>query len=243
MKHKTLCIYVFHIYNERVKYFIENAIYKDESIDFLIVANDPSITIKDIKLPEFCNFMNRENLGYDFGAWSYGILKDNLYKSYSYFMFVNSSVMGPYTKHKNNWIDLFTSKLSNNIKLYGCTINTIKNPLLYSHVQSYLFTLDINTLEYLIKNDIFSLEKYAKTFDEAILNYEIRMSRLIIENGWNIGCRMNIFNEVDFTFKTEQTINKYLFYDDMMYSEYENDVWKREEIIFVKGNRIKCPLS
>lgn len=35
------------------------------------------------------------------------------------------------------------------------------------------------------------------------------------------------------------TINIYF----MMYSEYENDAWKCEEIIFVKGNRIKCPLS
>jgi len=31
MKHKTLCIYVFHIYNERVKYFIENVIYKNDA--------------------------------------------------------------------------------------------------------------------------------------------------------------------------------------------------------------------
>lgn len=261
----TLCIYVFHIYNDRVKHFIENALYKDDNTDFLFIANDTSITRNTIKLPNYCKFENRKNIGYDFGAWSYGILKDNVYKEYDYFMFINSSVIGPYVENKEKWIDIFTSNLKDNLKLYGCTINTINSPMKSSHVQSYLFCVNKNTLEYLIEQNIFSLTKYAKTFHEAIFHREVRMSRIILQKGWNIGCRMKIFKNVDFTFKDvdvklkkindwipipsdmiddedmmfDVELTHWLFENDMMYESYEHKAWTREELIFIKGNRVR----
>ena len=37
---KLLVLYVFHIYNDRVKHFIENCIFYDENVDFIIISNN-----------------------------------------------------------------------------------------------------------------------------------------------------------------------------------------------------------
>ena len=75
-----------------------------------------------------------------------------------------------------------------------------------SHVQSYIFSIDIITLQYLIDCHIFSLTNYAKTFSDAVNKKEILMSRKIIENNWNIGCLFKYYKDDDFTFKTKKKI-------------------------------------
>ena len=50
-----------------------------------------------------------------------------------------------------------------------------------------IFSMDKETLNYLIRCEIFSISNYAITFDDAIWNKEVLMSRKIIENVWNIG--------------------------------------------------------
>jgi hypothetical protein len=37
---KTLVLYVFHIYNDRVQHFIDNAIFYDENVDFTFKINN-----------------------------------------------------------------------------------------------------------------------------------------------------------------------------------------------------------
>ena len=132
-----------------MKYFIENAIFNDENIDFIIISN---------------------NKGYDFGGWSDALLENDLYKNYNNFIFVNSSVIGPFISHKHDckWTDIYINGLRDNVKLFGSTINTCGDPLNKSHVQSYIFSMNKNTLKYLINCEIFSMKNYAKTFNQAI---------------------------------------------------------------------------
>lgn len=227
---KTLVLYVFHQYNDRVQHFIDKCIFYDEKIDFLIIINSLEI---DIKVPEYVKILKRENIGYDFGGWSDGLLNNDLYKNYGYFIFVNSSVIGPYlpVDYKCKWTDIFLDGLTNDIKLFGCTINTIFTPH-YAHVQSYLFSMNYGTLAYLIKSEIFS-KNYVKTFYDAIWLKEVHMSRKIIENGWNIGCLMNHYKGCDF--------RRYLnvaYLGDMMFNEhFKMNSLTFEEVVFIKGNR------
>jgi len=140
---------------------------------------------------------------------------------------------------------IYINNLRDNIKLYGSTINS--NPynktndltLSSAHVQSYIFSMDITTLYYLIDRGIFSTD-YVETFFDAILKKEIKMSRLILENGWNIGSMMKIYKGVDFTFR-DKTVHNYKtqFFGDIMYPKYENKLWMRQGLVFIKGNRIK----
>ena len=235
---KTLVLYAFHEYNSRVLNFINNCIFYDEDVDFLVIANSLNSTFD---VPEYVKVLNRENIGFDFGAWSHGLLHDNIYKNYDYFIFINSSVIGPYLPmyYSGNWTDIFIEGLTNEIKLFGCTINCniiFNNGI--PHVQSYCFSMNKETLEFLIAEDIFSISNYASTMNEAIYLKEIRMSSLIINNGWNIGCLMKYYNGIDFRLPPNQRGCNLL--NDMVYNRsFETKFFKAfEEIVFIKGNRL-----
>ena len=234
---KILILYVFHIYNQRVNYFINNAIIEDDNVDYIIIANDKNAQLNS--LPSYVKTLYRDNIGYDFGGWSEALLTNNLYQNYEYFICVNSSVIGPYLppNYTGKWYDIYINGLTDNVKLFGSTINTMFNPATHAHVQSYIFSMDKNTLEYLIKCDIFSFN-YTKTFKETIEKKEILMSRKIIENGWNIGSLLNHYKNVDFTFSTKKPKDyRIQFLDDLINNKYYGLLWNKYNLVFVKGNR------
>jgi len=238
---KLLVLFVFHIYNERVESFIKNCIFKDDNIDFVIVCNNKKIVYD---CPDYVKKINRDNIGFDFGGWSHALLYNNLYSSYDNFIFVNSSVIGPFLKTEGiKWTDIYLSGLKDNVKLFGSTINTVSDPEHKSHVQSYIFSMDKLTLEYLIKCNIFSINRNVRNMNEAIWNKEVLMSRKIIENGWNIGSLLPYYQGVDFTFSNKKFKDyKLKNYDDLMFNKYHNVLWNEYELLFVKGNRIQINL-
>lgn len=235
---KVLVLYVFHSYNERVKYFLNNAIFFDENVHFIVIINGNTIFLE---MPQYVKVLVRDNIGYDFGGWSDALLTNNLYLNYDKFIFVNSSVSGPFIPphFKGKWTDIYLNGLQNNVKLFGSTINTMENPIYHSHVQSFIFSMDKETLEYLIGCNIFSMTHYAKDYGTAVFNKEIAMSRLIIKNNWNIGSLMTIYKDVDFTFKNKHPYEyNIIFYNDPMNEYFRNVIWNEYELIFIKGNRI-----
>ena len=247
---KILVLYVFHEYNERVTYFCSHAIFQDSNVDFVIIHNN----IDDINMNmdlfrDYTNvkFIQRENKGYDFAGWSHALLQDNLYQNYDFFIFANSSTLGPFlpSYYKKNWTNIFIDGLQNNVKLFGSTINnagynTQIDPYLFAHVQSYIFSMDKEALEYLIQCGIFSIHNISKTLLEAVHEKEILMSRKIIEKGWNIGCIHNYYKNIDFTFTTSCPDDLHFhFLGDIMYPYfYEARFWNLTDLVFVKGNRI-----
>lgn len=246
---KTLILYVFHEFTNRVKYFIENGIFESENHTFLIIINNNKIP-EIMNLPEYVKVLQRDNVGFDFGGWSDGLLNDDLYKDYDKFIFINSSCMGPFTPsyYSGNWCDIFTNNITDDIKLFGTSINNCNyntniievstNPMKQSHIQSWVFCLDKIALDLLIEKGIFS-RQYEKTHIDAINNREVPMSREIIKNGWNIGSLMVHYNNVDFRFKDKQPSDyKIEFFNDVVYdNHYFNSNLHPYEVIFVKDNR------
>jgi len=236
---KLLVLYVFHIYNDRVKHFIENCIFYDENVDFIIISNDKN---NKFEVPNYVKTFFRDNIGYDFGGWSDALLTDNLYENYDNFIFVNSSVIGPFipSYFKDKWTDIYINGLQNNVKLFGSTINTCCDPLNKSHVQSYIFSVNKTTLIYLIDCEIFTNTKYVTTFKDAIWQKEVLMSRKILENNWNIGSLMPLYKDVDFTFTSKAPTEYNIpFLDDVTFPPDLNTTWNLYEVVFIKGNRIK----
>lgn len=249
---KTLILYAFHQFNVRVKYFIDHAIFKDDNFDFIIIYNDPGALHKqlfmqprthklrtntiDLAVPDYVTVIHRDNIGYDFGAWSEGLLAGDRYKQYDSFIFLNSSVMGPYLPdgYAKQWPYRFLDGLKENVKLFGSTINALGDPRSAIHVQSFAFCTNKEGLEHLISKSIFSLTDFAKTFTDAIYKREIRMSREIIAAGWNIGSLMKHYDVVDFTFTTRSPESYNIrWYMDIM----DPNGLDRKEVMFVKGNR------
>ena len=234
---KTLVLYVFHQYNERVKRFIDNCIFYDEHVDFIIISNNNKDSF--YAPSPYVKVLFRENIGFDFGGWSDALLTDNLYQQYDNFIFVNSSVVGPFLppNYTGKWTDIFINGLKDNIKLFGSTINMIDNPLHRSHVQSYIFATDKEALQHLINNSIFSTTNYAHTFGDAI-GKEVSMSRIILQNNWNIGSLYKDFKDIDFTFRNKSPYEyTFQYINDVMYPKYRNVLWNEYDLVFVKGNR------
>jgi len=241
---RVLVIYVFHVFNDRVKTFINCGIFSDPNTDFLMICNDPTIDLGKLSLPEHVKSVKRENIGFDFGAHSYGLLTNDLYKDYDKYVLLNSSCMGPYipSYFTGKWTDIFLQGLKGNVKLFGSMINTERNPVHLAHVQSNIFALDKETLEYLIEKDIFNTTHPCKDLVESVNKEEIGMSRAVIENGWNIGCLFPGFQDIDFTFKDKSphdygSRSKYLFEGDLMYPRFRYTLWDPFQLVFYKGNR------
>jgi len=228
---KTLVLYVFHEYNKRVERFIRNSIFYAEDVDFMVIVNNKTI---QFEVPDYVKILRRDNIGFDFGGWTDGLLTNEIYKSYDNFIFVNSSVVGPFLR-SGRWTDIYINGLTGNVKLFGSTINTCCEngdpSLCKPHVQSYIFAMNKSTVHYLIDKGIFG--EYTKTFVDTIWNKEVRMSRVIIENGWNIGSLLKVYKDVDFTIPNFTT-----FYDDVMYPIYRNNLWDDYDLVFIKGNRM-----
>lgn len=239
---RLLVLYVFHIFNERVKHFLEYAIFYDSNIDFILISNDKNNKFEvPANVKSVVRTLFRDNIGYDFGGWSDALLQNNLYENYDKFIFVNSSTIGPFmpSYYNDKWTDIYINGLQDNIKLFGSTINTCYDPLHKSHVQSYIFSMDKNTLQYLINCEIFSMTNYAKTMHEAVWNKEVLMSRKIIEKKWNIGSLLPYYKNIDFTFITKSPEECGIqFLGDVMWNQNINVLWNKYELVFIKGNRV-----
>jgi lipopolysaccharide biosynthesis protein len=238
---KTLVLYVFHTINDRVRKFIVETIFYDENIDFIVISNSKT---NKINVPSYVKTLFRDNIGFDFGGWSDALLIDDLYKKYDKFIFINSSVAGPFLRpdFKGKWTDIYLNGLQDNIKLFGSTINagqsSCKND---AHVQSYIFSMDKETLEYLIGCGIFSTEYYVKTMHEAIFNREIEMSRKIIQNGWNIGSLLPNYKGLDFSFSNKNPEDYNIdWLSDCMHISLRGYKWSEYDLVFIKGNRCEC---
>ena len=228
----TLVVYVLHQYTSLVKNFINKAIFQDDKVDFVIVCHNHSITFK---VPPYVSLIYRENKGHDFGAWSEGLLKRK--KDYDYYICINSTADGPFTTQQ--WTDIYTSKLTDDIRLFGSTINCCTGPWCKEyphywsgpHVQTYVFSMTHDTLTYLSKEGIFSLTEYTTDKIQTVFEKEIGLSKKILDKGWNIGCLMHQYKGTDFRIPNEEWL------DDVMMASCENVYWTREELIFIKGNR------
>lgn len=240
-----LVIYTFNIYKNRVHWFLNNCMFESNSVDFLIVCNDKNL---EFNVPQFSNVsvLKRDDIGFNFGGWSEGILTNDLYKNYTHFIFANSSIVGPFldSSFTGKWTDIYINNLINNCKLFGSTINTIYDPHLFAHVQSYIFSMDLETLQFLIDEEIFTTRKYAKTLTDEIISKEILMSRKVLDNGWNIGCLLPSYKNVDFTFKTQCENDRNIFlFSDLMSTNYINELWTLNDLTFINCSQIAISVN
>jgi hypothetical protein len=196
---KILCIYALHERTLNVDFFIKHGIVDDPDVDYYFVINNPHLSME---VPG-CTVINRENKNFDFGAWSHVLFSTNsnsnyLYQDYDYFVFINSSVRGPFYPvwyKEQNWIRLFINQVTDELKLFGTTIGTVyKSP----HVQSMVMATDRSGLEIGIKNRIFVQDEPQLTLLETIHQKEVRFSTVILNAGYNIGCMLRAYNGVDF---------------------------------------------
>ena len=246
MTNKTLVLYTFNKLYYRIEYFIKHALFQATDVDFCFVISDGRDSVERYGIPEYARVIHRDNRGFDFGAWSYALLlKDNdvIYPEYNRFIFVNSSVFGPIlpSYFTGRWTDIYLNGLRDGVKLFGSSINIQANAAVQAHVQSYIFTMDLETLEYLIDTGIFTNKIYYTNHNDVIQKCEIKMSRDVLAKGWNIGSLLKCFQGVDFTFRSipvGDCQNMDLTHEVIRMARYLK-YWSEYELVFIKGNRLE----
>lgn len=253
---KYCCIYAYYekdnLYKSNFDYFLKNGILNH--VDYYIIING-EFTI-NIPKGNNINIFKRENIGYDFGAYSYAISK--IIKQYEYYFFLNTSVCGPYFKNNKtlkDWtiffINLFNSDL--NTKLVGTTINIYPskifenfnldklygNKKFYSHVQTMFFALNSESFEYLKSINFFNEDECnnIKDINEIIAKKEFGLSQHILNKGWNINSILPEYRDLDYRI-LKSKINKSSNCGDVYYKNaYFGKSIDKYDVIFYKNNR------
>lgn len=237
---KILVLYTFHVIKPTLKFFIEKGIFQSDTCDFILIPC--GVDISHLKIPDYVKIFRRGNLGFDFGAWSDALLTDNFYQKYTHFIFLNCSVSGPFVPnyHQGKWVDIFINPLNDDVRLFGTTINTISDPSKSAHVQSFVFSMERKTVEYLISRNVFTQLHYCQDIHQTIALKEVRMSREIIQAGWNLGCLMKYYQGVDW--RSKESMSKVSPLGDICYeNRYFGQTTHPYEVIFVKSNRNQNP--
>ena len=221
-----VCIYAYYEkdqdYRNNLEYFLEKGI--NEKMDYVFVVNGEStVNIDKGKV------IKRDNKGYDFGAFSYAL--QNLDKQYDYYIFLNTSVKGPYSKEEY-WQDEFINLIKDDVKVVGTTIYMNKG---INVVQTMMFAMDLECLDF-IKDDIFKDENL-NSHQEVIQQKEIKMSQLILKNGWNISCTAKKLQNIDYRVLKDDINPTSVNGDPYFPGGYFGETLDKDEIVFIKTNR------
>lgn len=203
MKELSALAIVYHyfekdlFYKENLIFFLATAI-DDNSDYFIIISGECSI-----ELPEISNitYIRTRNWNNDFGGYCTFVNK-YLERPYKAFIFVNSSVRGPFlSSYENrNWTEIFLTPLSERVHLVGASMNLsqrgnsqhnvdlMKQRRLspeISHIQTTVYAMSAEAMSYLREIGFYSVTaKLSK--EEVVSIYEIGLSTAILQNGWKI---------------------------------------------------------
>lgn len=236
-------------YRENLIFFLATAIDEDSDY-FIIISGDCSIELPRISNVTYIQTINWNN---DFGGYC-TFVNEYLQQPYKAFIFVNSSVRGPFlpSYEKRDWTKLFLSPMTNGVHLVGASMNkpqpknSQKNKDLTQnqhsffeipHIQTTAYAMSADAMSYLRKIGFYSVTTNL-TKDDVVSIYEIGLSTAILQNGWEIVDLLASNGKVS----TSTQINEYLNFSarkgDVLFSKaYYGRTLSPVEAVFVKVNR------
>jgi len=248
---KICCLYSYYEKNELYKsnflYFLDNGILDD--VDYYIIIN--GICTIDIPIKNNIIIFQRENKGYDFGAYSYAL---KYIKEYDYYFFINTSVKGPYLKNnQKKWTEYFLELFNDDVKVVGTSINIFdlnkfgnynlskiyhKNKP-FTHIQSMFFCIDKEYLNYLNKINFFNEYELnnIQNINYIIVYKELGLSQYALNNNWNINSILDKYKNFDYR-TIDNDFNNTSNYGDPYYKNaYFGETIDKYDVIFFKNNR------
>lgn len=218
---KTVITYAY-FESDSAKYnfdfFVKKELKFRHDVDYIIIVNGHSCSVS---IPSLDNLtvIRRDNRGFDFGAYYESVVfMENNNLVYDYYVFLNAGVFGPVLPHYSNyffmnfhWSTVFTSKITDRVKLVGTTIVCLPSSDLGGYgpkVEGFFFATDQIGLDIMKREgNIFQDHPDKKS---AIVNGEYGMSRAIINNGFTLDCMLQAYQGVDWEDKANWNKNNHL---------------------------------
>ena len=241
----TLVMYAFSDtdaeYTQNLRYFVAEASRQGDDSDYLFIINTDAPD-RPGNLPSLlalnARYVFHRNECYDWGSFGWAMSQSLVdTKRYRYFVFMNSSVRGPFMPAyvKGTWTKHLVSMLDDSVKLVGPTISCEPaksragdirfNP----HVQSYVVATDRTGLAILLDSPVFECRS---TIQETIFHSEIGVSKAILDAGFNIAALMTRYRGVDWRDQGNWNCNAKM----NPYGHHANDgaTLEAAEVMFVK---------
>ncbi|CAL8462396.1 g1929 [Coccomyxa elongata] len=218
------------IQRENLKYFIamslggSKVVDPPRNTDFIFVVSGGICTPCNAILPDFkadwrVKYMpelthvyttdgmfllyRKENEGMDFAAHNVTLQwmgANNWYNKYKYFIFLNSSVRGPfypsYLPPSWQWTQAFTDRLVGDIKLVGSSLVCLPEVDAGGpgpKVESWAFAVDKTAMDLLIGSGIFYTRECKLCDDGVVVMGEYGLSKAVMEHGYNIATLMSMY--------------------------------------------------
>ena len=168
--------------------FISNSILKNEDKERIKHLSDKII--------------QRENKGFDFGAWKDAIIEEGWeeLKKYDSLILMNDTCFGPL-------FDL--SNLFNEMERKDCDFWEITNHkkliekrqlrVIPEHLQSYFFSFNKNVFLSNVFKKFWEKVKYHKDIQKVIHKYETKLTKILTRKGFKY---KSFFNSLDYNYKT-----------------------------------------
>ena len=233
-------------YKENLVFFLNTAIL-DEVDYFFYMSSACSAVLPKRSNIKYKRIENRNN---DFG----GVVEfsnDNS-AGYDAYIFVNSSVRGPFlpSYYFSKWYEIFTLRLSECCAMAGSTINLLSVDSGYSRAFKEKFNFDppyihVQTMAYALSSDGFSLLLSKGFFDapedlsknDVILRYEILLSQLLLNNGFNISSILPTYEIFSISKRDLKYPGTTTAGDPMKKSAFYGRTLSPLDCVFIKTNR------
>ena len=214
---KTLVTYIYGgtdgEYADNFRYFLREGIRPDDGCDYVLViqmvdapaAGPPTEDLSRVAQYGNVRIVEHENMCYDLGTlgWLYAKLEEEgTLGVYSHFIWINSSVRGPFlpayldgssgpvSSSSYHWTRAFTDKVDDHVKLVGSTVScggSGPHPPT-PHIQSYAVATDAIGLELLRRND--TVLACYDTMQDVVFYGERGITETILNAGYGLDSLM-----------------------------------------------------
>jgi hypothetical protein len=221
-----------------LEFFVRHGVRATQPVDYYFILqqvnNKPVDESRLPLLPSNARYIQHENKCMDIGTMGW-FFSQNITNttSYKYFFFMNASIRGPFFPPYFEalgiqWFDIFISRLTDEIKLVGASINCEQRP----HVQSYIMVTDRVGFAVLTGNESGIFRCHAN-YRDAVFDGEIAASQLLLRFNYQIASLQSKYQGWDFR-KPENGGCNYgasPIYRDKAIDEINHDPF---ELVFVK---------
>ncbi|SIO93717.1 rhamnan synthesis F family protein [Vibrio spartinae] len=192
---KRLCLFAHYdkdnLIDDYVVFYLEQLVKIECDIIFITVSN-----VQDFSCIEHLTMkcLKRNNIGYDFMSWQKGLeLVENI-DDYDQIIFCNDSCYGPVFPLE----EVFSTMSHRNLDAWSITDN---NQIEY-HLQSYFLVFNRSVFLSDDFNKFIKSIKVESSKEDIVLNYEVGLSRLLLNLGFNISSYisyMDVINDISAT--------------------------------------------
>jgi len=219
-------VLVIYHYYEKDQSYIDNFLhfiqfaYRPQFNYLIVIAGSASI-----ELPQASNisYFYAKNQNFDYGGYAQAIKDLKFETNYAHFIFVNSSVRGPFLPphSQKTWANHLFDVYSDGVGIVGTAISLTpsqhaiskmyhekygyaeQNKNILAHVQSTCYVLSQPVLCSLINEGFYDAHE-SLSKDETVRDYEMRLSQILLDRDLNLRCMLPEYNKPDYRSLTHE---------------------------------------